>query len=540
MRGNGWQITAIISIVLVVLLIVSIVILSRDYQTRVDNEKSAQDAARAAAQQAATAEGQVKTLTELIGRPDAATVDEQQKLFADTVERVLPGENGSVRTYHDAVLAMLGDLEREREAHRRTSDARAQLQSDFNDARRQHESVVAQRREDLRRVEEARTAEQRAVAAMRAELATQLDEVHTEQKRRLDTTIAERQGLERELQSVKRENHDILGANTTLSEMLVQIRNPDIEYPAGKILSVDQNAGSAIINLGSADGLLVRTMFSVYHSGITGLSFRTAPVGSDAVYCDVCIREVTRDVSKASVEVLQILGPHRAQVRILDDILTDPIMAGDIIYSPIWKPGQKLRFALTGGLHLPGASLDSGTETVKQLIEMNGGVVDYWINEGANPDEEIEFGELSDLTNFVVVDDRGTRTVTNEVAVLNRSLRASARNRAVKVISLEDLLSRMAWRNMTPVDTFGDLGFTSEMRVIPQHQGSVRQSPGTITPLFTPDNLESRVKSGDAVPIRTSPGIVTPLFDGSAPSSPESSGSTSGLFRPRSPQEGQN
>jgi hypothetical protein len=116
----------------------------------------------------------------------------------------------------------------------------------------------------------------------------------------------------------------------------------------------------------------------------------------------------------------------------------------------------------------------------------------------------------------------------------------NAKNRAVKAISLEDLLSRMGYKNMTPVHTFNSPTFTPEMRVVPGQQGAVRQSSGVVSPMFTPDNAASRLNARDANPARTSPGIVSPLFDDKAPTPPSSSGKTSELFRPRSPVAGQN
>jgi hypothetical protein len=371
------------------------------------------------------------------------------------------------------------------------------------------------------------------------ELDQKLKEAQGQVDRSQNRLASERNRLERENVQLADANRDIRDTNVNLAAMLEDIRNPNVEHPAGKIISIDQLAGSAIINRGSADGLLVRMMFSVYHSGITGLSFRAAPVGIDPVYCDVCRREMTRDVSKASVEVMRILGPHRAEVRILDDILTDPIMVGDVIYSPIWKPGQKIRFALTAGMRLPGASVESGNEAVRRLIEMNGGVVDCWIDESVEEGDDYLQGTMSDLTNFIVINESVVRSLSPEVSRVQQGLEESAKNRAIKAISLDDLLSRMGWRNMTPVYTFGERQFTSEMRVIPQPQGSLPQSSGVVSPVFTPDNAASRVNPREANSAH-SLGVVSPLFNDKVSPPPSSSGKTSDLFRPRSPATGRN
>lgn len=537
MRGNAWQITAIIAIILVVVLLVPLVMLGRNYQTLSEQTVQAKKDRSEEAQKAATAEGEAKKLKALIGVPDATVLD-MQKQHAEDMGKVLPSETGV--TYHDAIAALLEDLAKERESKKQVEEKHAQLVSDFDNERSKSKAVEDQVKEDLKRSENARDTERKQFTEAKVELDKKLKEAQGQVDRTLNRLASEKNRLEGESAQLANANKDIRDTNTNLAAMLEDIRNPNMEHPAGKIISVDQLAGSATINLGSADGLLVRMMFSVYHSGIMGLTFRSAPAGRDPVYCDVCRREITRDVSKASVEVMRILGPHRAEVRILDDILTDPIMAGDVIYSPIWKPGQKMRFALTAGMYLPGASTELGNESIKRLIEMNGGIVDCWIDESITEGDDYLQGSISDLTNFIVINESAARTLEPEVARVQQALVESAKNRAIKTISLDDLLSRVGWRNMTPVYTFGEPVFTPEMRVIPQPQGTHPQSNGTVSPVFTPDNAATRVNPRDASPVRDSLGQVSPLFNDRAPPPPASSGRTSDLFRPRSPAAGKN
>jgi len=535
MRSNAWQITAIIAIILVVVLIVPLVMMGRNFQTMTEQTESAKKAEREAAQKAAAAEMEARDLKALVGAPDA-TVQEMKRQLAENLGKTLPGEEGA--TYHSAIAALLEDLAKEREEHRKTGEEKAQLQSDFNNEKSRSKTVEDQVKEDLARSESARDAERKQFMDAKVELDQKLKEAQDQVDRSQNRLASERNRLERENVQLADANRDIRDTNVNLTAMLEDIRNPHVEHPSGKILSIDQLAGTAIVNLGSADGLLVRMMFSVYHSGITGLSFRTAPVGKEAIYCDVCRRDIARDVSKASIEVMRILGPHRAEVRILDDVLTDPIMVGDVIYSPIWKPGQKIRFALTAGMYLPGVSVEAGNEEIKRLIEMNGGIVDCWIDESVEEGEEHLQGTISDLTNFIVINESAARSLEPGVARVQQALIESAKNRAVKAISLDDLLSRMGWRNMTPIYTFGEPVFTPEMRVIPQPQGSHPQSSGVVSPIFAPDNAASRVNPREVSPTH-SHGVVSPFFNDNAPPSPASSGRTSDLFRPRSPATGQ-
>ena len=541
MRGNAWQITAIIAIILVVVLIIPLVIMGRNHQTLSEERNQARDEQRTTAQRAATLEGEIRTLRTLISGADTTALDVLQRQHAAIAARALPGENDATRSYYDVLTAMLGDLSSVRRERAEMQTRFDQLESDFNHARTSHEAVVADVRQRLAAVERERDAEQRQFQQEKVNYDQQLRAAHEQQ----NITHARAERMRHELtdraNQLEIANMDISDTNRNLAAMLEDVRNPNVEHPAGRIISIDQQAGIATVNVGRADGLLVRTMFSVYHSSITGLTFRTAPVGQEAIYCDVCRRDIARDVSKASVEVTRILGPHRAEVRILDDILTDPILVGDVIYSPIWRPGQRMRFALTAGMHLPGSGIEGGTEAVRRLIEMNGGIVDAWIEESVPLGEEHLKGAISDLTNFVVICESASRNLEPEVAREQEALLMSARNRAIRVISLQDLLSRMGWRNVTPVYVFGQREFLPDrMRVVPPHQGAVRHSGGDVSPMFTPDNPATRVDAREASPIRTSPNMVSPLFNDAAPLPPISSGRTSDLFRPRSPVAGQN
>ena len=541
MRGNAWQITAIIAIILVVVLIIPLVLMGRNHQTLSENEKQARSAATDAAQKSATLERENGILKNMISSAETPALDTIQKEHARLAEQAMPGEDHTTRSYQDILSATLGDLAREREAHKETQARYAQSESDHNEAKRSHDATVAGIRADLRRTEEARSAEQSRFLQEKVNYDKQLNAAQAQQNATLSKAERDKFELNDRASQLEISLRDIGERNNYLASLLEDVRNPNVEHPAGKIISIDQQAGLAYINIGSADGLMVRTMFSVYHSSITGLTFRTTPVGEEAVYCDVCKRDIARDVSKASVEVTRILGANRAEVRILDDVLTDPIMVGDVVYSPIWKPGQKLRFALTAGMHLPGSGIDSGTEEIIRLIEMNGGIVDCWINVTVPVGDEHLQGSITDLTNFIVVSEKTTRGDWDpEVTLVQDALLADAKNRAIKTISLEELLSRMAWRNVTPVDHFGSLKYMPEsMRVVPSSPGAVHDSSGVVSPMFTPDNPNARVNAREANPVRTSSGIVSPIFDRVPPPSPNSSGSTSELFRPRSPSGGQ-
>ena len=138
-----------------------------------------------------------------------------------------------------------------------------------------------------------------------------------------------------------------------------QLTAQKFDVPDGEIRWVNQRTGTVWINLGRADALQRQVTFSVYPADITDL---------------------TAGGKKASIEVTQILGDHLAEARMFDDKLVDPIMPGDKIYTPVWSPGEKRHFALAGFMDLDGDGR-SDLQTVMDIITMNGGVVDCYIDD---------------------------------------------------------------------------------------------------------------------------------------------------------------
>ena len=64
-----------------------------------------------------------------------------------------------------------------------------------------------------------------------------------------------------------------------------------------------------------------------------------------------------------------------SEARITDDSLGDPILAGDVIYTPLWNAKSALHFALAGMIDIDGDGKDD-REIVKQLIRINNGTID--------------------------------------------------------------------------------------------------------------------------------------------------------------------
>ncbi len=197
------------------------------------------------------------------------------------------------------------------------------------------------------------------------------------------------------------------------------------EHPDGEIVHVNQRANLVWIDLGSADGLERAMYFSVYdpHHVIGGVNAK----------------------AKARIQVTAIREPHVAEARILYHDLTNPIVKTDKIYSPTFRKGQKLRFALAGFLDIDGDG-KSDQAKVKSIITSNGGVVDAELL----ADGSIA-GDVSLETRFLVTGEAPTDKTDERLINGWNSMQEEATRKGLETMSLQKLLDRMGYHDDTRV-----------------------------------------------------------------------------------------
>ena len=357
------------------------------------------------------------------------------------------------------------------------------------------------------------------------QLKNEKEEAATEAEARIEKVENEKGELEERVNILAKRNTDTV-------KKLMEITRIDFDNPAGKITGVNQASGVVFVNIGSADGLAVRTVFTVYDPKITGISF---PTDSDDDG-GAANREISKNASKASIEITKILGQHVAEGRILSDELSNPVLTGDVIYTPLWKPGQRQRFALTNGMIIEGlgsrddaSAGDSGLTTVINLIRMNGGHVDAYIDENGKV-----VGEMTPETTFLVDGDVSREDVRGEAMQRRAELKKTASELGIRVIPLHELLRMMGWKNVTPVTGYGRFATDDDVKMPTEYKPV---SSGTVSPLYDKPNRAARVNNEER-PRPVSNGRVSPLFDAgktSASGGSSSAGSVSDLFRPRKP-----
>ncbi len=177
-----------------------------------------------------------------------------------------------------------------------------------------------------------------------------------------------------------------------------------------------------MINLGLADGLRPQVLFSVY---------------------DRAENSATKAQKKAGIEVTKVLEAHLAEARIVHSETANPILPGDLIYSPVWKAGQRLRFALTGFMDINGDGTND-RETVRNLILLNNGVIDAeQIDDGS-----VDVTKMSLQTRYLVEGELPTDKFAVEAQLQGRNRMISkAQEMGIERIPVQKLLAYLGWRS---------------------------------------------------------------------------------------------
>jgi hypothetical protein len=253
--------------------------------------------------------------------------------------------------------------------------------------------------------------ERAKVAAVNDQLAKQLDD-------KTKVHVGEVDGLKKENKALLAliDRHEQVIQNQ--KDKLDAMTTTSFEQPDGKIARVSQQERTVWINLGFADGLRRQQTFAIYNQNEA--DFQNAK-------------------PKGTIEVTIVKEAKLSEARIVSDQIADPILPGDLVFSPSWQPGQRLHFALAGFLDANGDG-KSDTNLVKNLITLNGGIIDAEVNEQGE-----RTGTVSIETRYLVVGDRPQETSSAVTLAAYTSIVKECENFGIEKISVDKLLSMMGY-----------------------------------------------------------------------------------------------
>jgi hypothetical protein len=218
----------------------------------------------------------------------------------------------------------------------------------------------------------------------------------------------------------------VIEINNVQKVKLSKLGRTEPDVFTGDIGWVNQHSGTVWINLGRGDGLDRQMTFAVY--------------AGDS-------NSPTKAAQKASIEVTRIIGEHQAEARVLKDSISDPIMPGDKLFTPVWSAGEHKHFALVGFLDLTGEGKNDHA-AVRNLITMNGGIVD------CDGDQGKCNGEMTINTILVRGEPPNEKGHAEDTKVFTRMI-GDAERLGVKSISLGDLKEQMGYQNDATVKHYG-------------------------------------------------------------------------------------
>ena len=271
----------------------------------------------------------------------------------------------------------------------------AQVQGDFNNKANDFSTT----KQGFAEAEQKLVSQKDDLARQIGEKQTQIDEIN---RAHADTL----QEKEKDIATIKQK---LDRAGTIVKDL----QNPTPDIPDGEVRWVNQRNRTVWINRGSADFLHPLITFSVYASEGNA---------------------VARSARKGSIEVTSILGDHLAEAKILEDDINDPLLPGDIIYTPLWDAGKRQRFAFAGVMDIDGNQTDD-TEVIQDLVRSANIDVDAWLDSTGKLT-----GELTILTRYLVVGE----APKNQADAYSK-LRSEATRMGIPILPLEKFLEQIGY-----------------------------------------------------------------------------------------------
>jgi hypothetical protein len=438
-----------------------------DQTTQMDNYR----------QQFTTSEARVSRLLAMVGQGEYA---DTQDMSADEVlgpveqqftqamshfaTNVAASERNlmSLHTYLlDTIRARNDDIAAARERESKlTQDMTATLQ---RESKAREDAVIAQKKAES----DLETARQKYASA--------LVTANADKDAALKKFDDYRAYFEKELATVTTENRRLLADNQkqaeTISqqmEELIAFRNLDFAAPQGEIVRATDGGTTVWINLGREDGLREGVPFSVIDESAVNIS-EASP--------------------KAKLVIVSVIpdAPHLSRAKVTDYDYSHPIVTGDKVYSPAWRPGRAVGFALVGMMDMDGDSRDD-IEQVREQIRLSGGVIHAEMDtKGSQTDSP----GLNPNTSFLVL---GTdlNISANSSPQLNAQQKARAEKYAAFIaeakkmgiiqISLDKLMGYLKTEGSDRTIPLGDRIRADDFPI--RSEGRTPESRGSVSELF--------------------------------------------------------
>ncbi|MDO5565598.1 MAG: hypothetical protein Q4G59_02995 [Planctomycetia bacterium] len=483
-KSQGLTITLIIFIILTISLGLVCYFTAQVYKEVVLKTAAAGKVSSELATKTTAMNADITKVKAKIGYPALGTDQIIQAMSSD-VNRTLTNTTQAPKTYREAVEMMgvtLDGKNRELLVYQTQNNKyRLVTDAEIKKSKTQQDTYVQQRSQT-----DTVFRDQNAKDAKRLEgMKTSLEDLEKQITRVDLETKKTNEAYRVQAADAKEVAREIAGLNVSLSAKLDSLNRLDTEIPDGSIVYVDQARRVLRLNVGKAEGIRVQTTFGIYPE-------KTLDVG--------------RDAPKGTVEIVRILGDHMCEGRIVEDEIANPIMVGDLIYTPMWRAGHQVLFALTYNMDIDGDGKND-VEELKNMIEATGSKVAMWVDDKG----EIQ-GELSPEVSAIITSDKPILDVLAQNKVLTAEEKTKIQNEHMKLLgeaehnnirrlTLADFLKKVHFREMAQIDRYKELDGVAN---VPMGNIPPRFSTTPIAPIYMPGKSDKPpVSAGPLAPIYT-------------------------------------
>ena len=221
---------------------------------------------------------------------------------------------------------------------------------------------------------------------------------------------------------------ELEGRVTDLNDRLAMVEKKQEETPSGgkpiptdyKIVEMDRSGKEPFVNLGTAEAVRPGVTFSIHGRGPDG---RPTPA------------------SKGTLEVINVINDHLSQAQVVSvkDAQKDPILPGDFLYNPVFKPGGAQHVVIAGRIAMHGTQGDD-LEEFERLLQRRNVVVDGYVD----PQDGSVKGKLTVGTDYLVLGDAEGAPEAAKTSI--KQLQDEARNNGVQIVKARDFLESMGYK----------------------------------------------------------------------------------------------
>jgi hypothetical protein len=446
-ENQGLQIALIIFVMLTILLSVSTYMLFTRFQEQQEKAKAAVNETAAEKKKQEDLSADRSKLLTVIGNGEDTNAALKEATETFTTQFSASGMNGlppESQNYKKAIASIL-DAIKTKDA---TADSRKAEIDKLNKALvdagtaadAKFKDITAARDQAVADLEKERAAYKQSVEDLKKEKDTLVSE-KTDKNKAMDELKA---NYERRIADLNAHLAKATKEVQTIRGLINQYEVLNASESGGKITWINQRENMAYVNMGYEDGLRRRITFSVYPPGTT---------------------DISKAIPKGKIEIVNVTGPHQAEATILENPVNNTLLAGDLIHTQGWRPGQHEHFAICGLIDIDGSGNDQ-TKKLHDLILANGGIVDAEIGLIKDATDPAKMkptvkGAMTVNTRYLIVGEMSTdKPAAADRITPSTTLMQRAKELGVEQVGLQKFLAMMGY---TPRSGAGGAGGTASV-----------------------------------------------------------------------------